>query len=685
MFYVPITLPALARAAFPLALVCALTLFCVLTRTAQAGAASYGSGNDSLSAADLAPAAAAAGSDTTGLADSLETAEDSLRVVKSATQRAVDSLKALEGVEEEAGVWRGPISFSTNYTLNRTTSNWHQNMGFQFSARGVSVSTTTSGTIYSDTETKSDRRNGNAQMAIDFTPTERLSVGLDISSTRLIDQFLRKRYDTNQVGARATYAWQQSDALTAKVSATAGSVDETKPTYAADGTSSALTFDSRFVFPVPCTLSVSASGQLNNKRSMDFASALKTNDQDLNEYIKADLAFNPLDITTMRLGFSQTNMQLQYPLFGRQETWGSKVKVASATAGVALKQGLSLLTDARYSDTQVDYAVDKAKSSSYLSKSATTQLNGLTLLGANITSRFDVDYANNVTGTGRNGDINTRTLSGRVQRGVSPLISADAIGSVSLTQYFFYDASSMPDERDIYKDALSLGLTLGRPGSRYTGSATVKRDVQNMVYIRSQNSGNSRKNELYSASASFAYKIRSIAFSQIATTTTDYTLFLFTESQDILSRTTSISSTMDIPWRERNSFRLSHSYRVQDNGPYKTPEGGGEKLYFRSGGSVTQELYLTATRKFANETSVSFGQRFQQNKTFRFLGGKKKWNVGGKVLEFLTDFRLKYALDKRSTINFTLSRTGSAFGRSYWNASASFSREFFYRDKKPEL
>ena len=678
MLNAPARLTALRKRAFLSALACGLALLCAIGWAADSAAAS-GTGSDTLSAADAALAfTAAAVSDTSAKADSLKAAQDTLKITKTPAQRVIDSLKALAGSEGEANVvWRGPVKYATDYTLNRTTSNWNQSLGFEFSARGVSVTTSTSGNIYGDTESKSDRRNGNAQMAIDFAPSEQLSVGLDVNTTRYTDKFLRKRYDTDDIGARASYALEVPKVLTAKVTATAGSVDETKPTYTAKGTTSALTLDSRYVFPIPCTLSVNASGQLGSKRSTDIASALTTHDQDVNENIAANLGFVPHKSTSVRLGFSQSNRQLQYPLLGQQETWGSKGTVADATFGVNIVGGLSLSTDARYSDTEVDYAIDKTKGSSFLSKSASTSLSGLSLLGTSVTSRFDIENSTNVTGSGRNGDTDTRTLSGRAERRLSSLISASVIGNVSLAQYYFYDVASIPDERDVYKDGISLGLALGRAGSRYAGSATIKKDIQRMVYIRSKNSGNSRTNELYSASASFSYKVRSLTFSQAATTTTDYTLFLFTESQNVLSRTTSISSAISTPWGEKSEFRLAHTYRVQDNGSYTTPEGGDSKVYQRSGGTVTEELYLTATHKLTMDFNLSFGQRFQQSKTFRFLGGREKWNAGAKVVEFLSDVRLKYALDALSAVNFSLSRTSSAFGQSYWNASAGVSRQFF--------
>jgi hypothetical protein len=679
MFNLPARLTHFRRRTYLPALACGLALLCALGWTADSTAAASGTGGDTLSAADAVLAfTRTAVSDTSARMDSLKAAQDTLKITKSPTQRMIDSVKALSGSEEGISeVWRGPIKYSTDYTLNRTTSNWNQSLGFEFSARGVSVSTSASGNIYGDTETKSDRRNGNAQMAIDFAPSEHLSVGLDVNTTRYTDKFIRKRYDTDDIGARASYALEVPKILSAKVTASAGSVDETKPTYTAKGTTSALTLDSRYVFPVPCTLTVNASGRLGSKRSTDISSALTTHDQDVNENIDANLGFVPHKSTSVRLGFSKTDRRLQYPLLDRQETWDSKGTVVDATFGVNIVGGLSLSTDAKYSDTEIDYAAEKTKDSSFLSKSASTSLSGLSLLGTGITSRFDIENSSNVTGSGRNGDTNTRTLSGMAQRRLSSLISSSVTGSVSLAQYFFYDAASISDERDVYKDGISLGLTLGRPGSRYAGSATIKKDIQRMVYIRSKNSGNSRTNELYSASASFSYKVRSLTFSQAATTTTDYTLFLFSESQNVLSRTTSISSGINVPWGGSSEFRLAHTYRVQDNGSYTTPEGEHTKVYHRSGGTVTEELYLTASHKLTTDLNLSFGQRFQQSKTFRYRGERKRWNTGAKVVEFLSDVKLKYTLDTLSAVNFSLSRTNSAFGQSYWNASAGVSRQFF--------
>lgn len=669
-------LTTVKRVASLSALACGLALLCagVWPADGQAGAAEPG---DELSAADVLSFTKSLVYDSVAVAESLAAVEDSLKTAKTPAQRMLDSLKALAREEGVASaVWRSPVKYSTDYTLNRTTSNWNQSLGFDFSARGVAVTTSATGTIYGDTETKSDRRNGTAQMAIDFSPSERLSVGLDLNTSRLADKFLKQRYDTDQIGARASYSWEVSSAMTAKVTATAGSVDETKPTYTSKGTTSALTLDSRYIFPIPCTLKVNASGQLGNKRSTDGETALTTKGQDVNENISADLGFVPHKSTSVRLGFSRSNKQLQYPFLGEQETWGSTGTVAKANFGVNIVGGISLSTDAKYSETDVDYAVEKTKGSSYLSRSSATSLSGLSLLGTKITSRFETQNATNITGAGRNGETNTRTLSGNAERRLSPLISASVTASVSLAQYFFYDEASVPDERDVHKDGVSLTLALGRPGSRYTGSATIKRDVQEMVYVRAKNSGNSRTNELYSATASFSCKVRSVTFSQVATTTTDYSLFLFTESQNVLSRTTSISSSISVPWRKRSNFRLAHAYRVQDNGSYTAPEGGGERVYRRSGGTVTEELYLTAAHNLTRNLNLSFGQRFQQTRTFRFLGGRKRWSLGTKTLEFLSDAKLQYKLDELSTVNFSLSRTNSAYGQSYWNASAGVSRHF---------
>lgn len=674
--------PALVLAAF-LALNLALTLvsgsFC--TALAQAGSnlglGFTGSNGDTV-AMDPGLAAAAAAAADTAQAGGEGADEDSLAIAKTPTQRMIDSLKALgEAGEEVPSVTLTPVSYSTNYTLNRTTSNWTQSLSFGFSARGVSVSTQTSGNLYADTETKSDRRNGTSQVTIDYAPTDRLSVGLDFNLSRHTDKFLNKQYDSDQVGARASYLWEQSENFSTRITATAGSIGETKPTYTGSGTTSMLMLDTKYVFPVPCTLKVNGSSQMSNKRSEDLATALETQDQDLNESLKATLGFTPLKNTTMRIGYSKSDKRLQYPFLGKQETWDSKGTVVDASLGVNFMSTGSVSTEARYSDTQIDYAVERSRSNSYLSKTLTTSVKAPDFAGITFTSRMGLENASSVTGTGRNGDTKTKTLSGKLERRLTPLIAADALGNISITQYYFYDAPSISDERDIYKDAVSLGLRLGRAGGRVGGYASVKRDLQKMLYIRSKNSGNNRTNELYSATASVFYKRGAVSFTQAGSMTSDYTLFHFSEDQNILSRTTSISSSIDFPFGAKSTFRLSHVYRVQDSGSYIVPEGGGAEVYTRSGGSVTEELYLRASHNVTPDVSLTVGQRYQQTRSFRFLGGRKKWTVGGKVLELLSDFSAKYQLDPLSSVNFTASRTYSAYAKSYWNIAASFSRQFF--------
>jgi len=607
--------------------------------------------------------------------DSTQVGADSVEVASAAEAR-LDSLKAaVRAAEPEA--WMGPVQYKTNYTLNRTTSNWDQEVGFEFSARGVSVSTRTMGTLYSDTETKNDRRNSTSDLSIQYSASKRLSVGLDLNLSRLNDNFLRKQYNSDRVSARATYSLPKSRRLSASLTARAGSVDDVKPTYKGSGTTSSLSLDSKYSFALPCTLQVNASGDFTNRRSQDVRTALTTRDKDLKELLNATLSVTPFRKTSLRLGFGNSNSRLQYPLSGQQETWTSRSTIMDASLGIATIKQITMSATGRYKDSEVAYSIDRTKSSTFLSKSLSTQLSVPALLGATVTSNFDVEYANSVMGSGRNGDINSRTLSGRIRRGLTPAISSEIIGSISLAQYFFYDPGSIGDDRDIYKDAVSIGLTLGKPGSPYSGYATVKRDLEEMVYVRSMNSGNNKTAEIYSALGSFAYRRGKLTFTQNASSTMDYSLFHFNENQNVLSRTTSISSSLDFPWTNKASFKLTHVYRIQDSGSYITPEGDDHEVYQRTGGSVSEELYLTSEYRLTKDMSISLGQRFQQARNFTFADGRKKFAAPRKVLDLLEDLRVAYKFGGGSSVQMNVSRTLSAFGTSYWNATATFSHDFF--------
>jgi hypothetical protein len=348
-----------------------------------------------------------------------------------------------------------------------------------------------------------------------------------------------------------------------------------------------------------------------------------------------------------------------------------------ASLEVLTTRQITLTATGRYKDSDVTYDVDRTKSSTFLSKSLSTQLAVPTLLGVSFSSNFDVEYANSVMGSGRNGDINTRILSGRISRGLTPAITSEIVGSISLVQYFFYDPGSIGDDRDIYKDGLSIGVTLGTPGSPYSGSASVRRDLEELVYVRSMNSGNNRVTELYSASGSFSYRRGNLTFTQIASSTMDYTLFHFSRNLNALSRTTSISSTIDFPWTDKASFKLSHVYRIQDSGSFTIPQGGDREVYARNGGSVTEELYLTSEYKLTPDLNLSVGQRFQQARNFTLADGRKKFSPPRKLLELLQNLSLGYKIGESTSVQMTVSKTLSAFGTSYWNAAATFSRDFF--------
>jgi hypothetical protein len=610
--------------------------------------------------------------------DSSAVTQDSVVAVPTAQQAFQDSLEALRAASVQAApVWMSPFTYNTEYRLNRTTSNWDQRVGFQFSARGISVSTQSSGTVYGDTETKSDRRNSTTNLAIKYAASRRLSLGLDLNFSRHNDRFLNQRFNTDQVGANAVYSWQESDGFSTTITASAGSVDEIKPTHEGSGTTSSLAMDSRFSFGLPCTLAVNASGTLGNKRSQDVRTSLRTHDKDLKELLGTSLSFTPLRSTSVRLGFSTSNDRRQYPLAGQQETWTSKATLMNASLSIRAWKGISLSAAGNYTDKDVDYVVDENRSSTLLSKAVSAQLNVPSLLGASMSSTFEMDNANSVMGTGRDGDINTKGLSGRIHRQLTRAMSADLTGNISLIQYFFYDEDSRSDERDIYKDALTLSLSMKSADSKYRGSAKIKRDIERMVYIRTVNSGNNRTGELYSASASFTYTRGSLSFTQRASATSDYTLFHYSESQNVLSRTTSISSTLGFPWSRKSAFKLSHTYRIQDRGSYATPEGNGEAFYARTGGSVTEELYLTTTYSITPTISASLRQRFQVSNNFKFEDGEKVTTPGRKLLELLQDLSVRYNLSDGSSAELSVSKTESAFGTNFWNARAKFSTEFF--------
>jgi len=608
--------------------------------------------------------------------DSAQTGAGSTKPV-TASKAGLDSLRAAaQAAESEPEAWIGPVKYNTDYTLNRTTSNWNQNLNFEFSARGISVSTRATGTLYSDTESNNDRRNSTSALSINYAASKRLSVGLDLNLSRLNDHFLRKQYNSDQVSARAAYSLLDLDRLSASLTARAGSVDEVNPTFTGSGTTSALTLDSKYAFALPCTLQVNASGEFTHKRSQDVRTALKTLDNDLKELVNATLSVIPLRNTNLRLGLNKSNSRLQYPFSGQQETWISKSTTMDASLQVLTKRQITLTATGRYRDSDVTYDVDRTKSSTFLSKSLSAQLGVPTLLGASFTSNFDIEYANSVMGSGRNGDINTRILSGRISRGLTPAISSEIVGSISLVQYFFYDPGSIGDDRDIFKDAVSIGLTLGAPGSAYSGSATIRRDLEELVYVRSMNSGNNRNTELYSAAGTFSYRRGKLTFTQMASSTMDYSLFHFSKNQNALSRTTSISSSIDFPWAGKASFRLTHAYRIQDSGSYTIPSGGDQEIYVRSGGSVTEELYLTSEYKFTSDLNLSVGQRFQQARSFTFAGGRKRFSSPRKLLELLQNLSVGYRVGESTNVQMTVSKTLSAFGTSYWNAMATFSKDF---------
>ncbi|MCX5801377.1 MAG: hypothetical protein NTX17_08330 [Candidatus Eisenbacteria bacterium] len=577
--------------------------------------------------------------------------------------------------EPEASI--GPITYNTGYTLNRTTANWDQDLSLDFSARGISVFTRTNGTVYSDTESKSKRRNSASNLSISYAASERLSVGLDLDISRYNDNFLRKQYNSDQVSARAVYSLPKSRGFSADLTATAGSVNDVKPTYKGSGTTSSLKLNSKYSFALPCTLQVNASGDLANRRSQDLRTEFLTRDKDVKESIDATLGVKPHKSTDIRLGFSNSNSRLQYPLSGQQETWTSASTIVNGNLDFKARGDITLTATGKYSDSDVTYDLDRTKSSTFLSKSMSTRLSVPAILGTSVSSNFDMENAHSVMGSGRNGDIKTRTLSGRIGRRLTSGISSEIVGSISLAQYFFYDVGSIGDDRDIYKDGISVGVTIGKPGSPYSGSATIKRDLEEMVYVRSMNSGNNRNAEIYSATGSFSYKRGTLTFTQIASSTLNYTLFHFSEDQNALSRTTSISSMVDFPWTKKASFKLAHTYRLQDSGRYTTVVGGGSDVYQRSGGSVTEELNLTSDYSLTSDLKVSIGQKFHQSRNFRFVSGGKKYSSPVRLLELLQNLSLSYSMGDNGSVQITVSKTLSAFGTSYWNAAAALSRTFF--------
>ncbi|MFH0777474.1 MAG: hypothetical protein V2A71_02470 [Candidatus Eisenbacteria bacterium] len=611
---------------------------------------------------------------TVSVQDTSEVESDST-VAATGTSALLDSLRALRARTTDA--WMGPFAYSTGYSLNRNTSSWDQSLKFELFAHGVSVTTITTSNLYADTETGSDRRNASTRVSIDYDAGDHSTIGLDLNTSRHKDNFLAKQYNTDQVLAKAIYSWHESEKFAWSVTARAGSVNETKPTHEGRGTTSNLELSALFVPLSICSLSVGATGDLANKRSQSVFTGIETRDRDVNEAFEASLDVRPVDIMSLAVNFNKASSTLQYPVGKLQETWVSTADGVDGTLHLDIRGDSYLLLSGRYKDNEVSYDIDSTKSTSFLSKSASVDFVPPRYARFAVTSRFNVEQSSSVQGTGRTGDTETRMLSGSLVRPITKLISANASGNVSLTQYFFYDLASAGDDRDIYKDAFSFGLGLGQSGKAYSGTVTFKRDMEKMIYVRAVNSGNNRTTELYSLIGSFTYRRGNILFTQNASMTAGYNLLHFNEDQNTLSRTTNIASSIELPFRNRGSFKLSHAYRVQDSGTYGTPEGSDVTVYMRSGGSVTEELNLTTAYKFTPAIDLSIAQRHQRSRTFAFASERKFWGKPRKVLELLQDLKMSYKVDEKSTITVRLAKTNSAFGTGYWNGMASFSRNFF--------
>jgi len=586
--------------------------------------------------------------------------------------------------------WLPHGSYQTGYTVNRSVQTWTQTFSTPYTYGKLQIRSNVNFSYSTDSNNQRKTIGRTSRTSVNYTPVGGLKLGLafDLTRNRMTTPAisLKTKTDRDKVLLTGEYSFSPLSGMNTTISGKAGSVDEflENRTIERTGRGRDTSFELQNTYkPTDAlTWSLKLGRDMTALDSKDSRTGLKTKDENIQESYTTALSYRPGPGWSINLSAGRLRTRFQYPRQDVQETKDGLANNFSLQVNLQPIRNLNLGFSAKADQSDIDFKVERIRSTSSKSKSFAGNLS-YSLYGFKFDTSLNWEDKRDEYGSGPDVPVSvtsqagytyTRSLTATLSRSLGNKVTARGALLITLRRYEFDDKENNPDDRDFLNRSLSLDITY-RPSPRYKAGLGLARRTDELVYVDPRRSANTREGQTYTVSADFTFNMSSTtSITQSVRMNADYSFYKYSSTRNLLIRSTTLHTVFTTKPTRRISLALVHDYRHQDQGGVVREDGA--VFYGKTGINERHDMTLKLGYEPVRGFKIFASQRFQPDRRYSIEDGRRLPQGGTDRVELMGGVQAKYKFSEGAVLDAKAERVDSTIEGKYWRVNATFSRTF---------
>lgn len=520
---------------------------------------------------------------------------------------------------------------------------------------------------------------------LSFGVTDAIDMGVKLNRNRQVDvrnegkpNEVRSFRDRETVNLTTSYAKTHLSGLETSLSVSAGLEKNEYADVRSEGSTQSIDGGIK-ITPID---DLSAEfGYTGNHSILDTKQgALQSTDESIDHRMSGILKYawggHSIDVSLRR-----SMSEKDYPKLQQTEHREQESEDAGVSGNFALVPGLQAKISYDFSRDRSFYEIETTRDSDLKSRVVDARLS-YELAETNMSVELRSGTDRNEYFSTQSGNTYSKSFAATISRSFGNRLSARLVGRTSLHSHHFDDIEANDQDRDLFAEEVNLTVNYN-PRSDLSTSLNVSVKEDQLIYIRTSRSGDSKTTQTYRVRPNFSKTFgNGVTLGQIYELSADYTFYRYNRDSNFLIRNFAVTTSVD--WPIRGSLKLSadHKYRAQDEGSYVEDEYGVER-YGRNSERDEQTLGVTVSYKLAGLIDIEVNQTFGVQEKWRVEDGARNLSWTRHDTSITGKAGLEYTLRDGTTVSASVSKTSrdatriAESQREVWRASVTINRTFF--------
>jgi hypothetical protein len=648
-----------------------------------------------------------------GLRDSTAMHADSMATVAAGESTLVNPADNTIAVESESTVVVAVRpTYQTDYSVNRTTSNWGQKFSFTMPVGPLILTHSSSGDLSRDTrEARRRPRRLTSHTELTYKLGDALSFGAiyEIPRDHYSDTSVKRQIDKADLSIRGSFHERLWNRLQFDLGASGGqasdkynqlyffgsrNVSAPDSTVTSNGAGARGSVDGRLDYTTG-PLSVNSSyaysrSSLDTRTTVARATTDTTNamtaprldvNRDVNNNFASTISLRPNALLSGSLSLANRTAQFQYysEYIQGQETRTTLDR--SAALHTSLSRG-TLQANANLSigTSQLHFQHGSDRSYEVGTLHFDADANWI-LYGVSVKAKFSSDSSRYEypresvirLSPGENNNTYNHSASLSLSRTLNRRTYATANASLSLLRYV-YDTKKKLD-RDTANKRADLAVNYN-PGRKVTMGLTFGASINQNVNISSASSQSNTDERIYTLQPSFTYRVtRYTTLTQTYSVTSDYTVYTFNETDNRYTGTWAVTSGVVTTLSPRVSLTFNHYAQLRETGSYRRNTDTSPRYFGKAQENHNQDITLMILYQPTRSLSVSASQRLTLSSSYSCPENCMRTGES-RLLELNEGASFQQTLHDGTSIRSSFRRVTTGRDKPYWIISAGLSHTF---------